>query len=295
MRKEEAMNDFPIPVRMVGPGTQPADEEALQYIAMPHEMSTFRMPDVPARADGAALACARDVLAQFLRLVGDWNPAAEPAGPAVDLADVSADVLTLVNQMMGEGEVSIRIAGAPEYRIQESVFTGLWRVCAFDADGRQTADRLEAGALPRVVPAAARAAASPRLADVALPPGAMNSPALLAEIAAQMRERTSGAGAHVVNLTLFPMTPEDHAVLASALPAGPVAIISRGFGNCRVASTLARDVWRVQYYNSVNTLILNTLEIVDVPEVALAAVEDLEDSRTRLAELVEWMAESNAA
>jgi hypothetical protein len=29
-----------------------------------------------------------------------------------------------------------------------------------------------------------------------------------------------------------------------------------------------------------------------MPEVALAAAEDLEDSRVRLAELIEWMSES---
>jgi len=69
-------------------------------------------------------------------------------------------------------------------------------------------------------------------------------------------------------------------------------MISRGFGNCRVTSTAARDVWRVQYFNSMNTLILNTIEIVDVPEVALAAAEDLADSRVRLSELIEWMDES---
>ncbi len=51
------------------------------------------------------------------------------------------------------------------------------------------------------------------LAPVALPAGAMNSPALLAEIAAQMRTRRTGDRAHVINLTLFPMTPDDHAVL----------------------------------------------------------------------------------
>jgi hydrogenase-1 operon protein HyaF len=66
-------------------------------------------------------------------------------------------------------------------------------------------------------------------------------------------------------------------------------MISRGFGNCRITSTTARDVWWVQYFNSMNTLILDTIEIVDVPEVALAAVEDLVDSRARLAELIEWM------
>jgi hydrogenase-1 operon protein HyaF len=95
----------------------------------------------------------------------------------------------------------------------------------------------------------------------------------------------------VINLTLFPLTPEDHQVLERALPAGPVAMISRGFGNCRISSTLARNVWRVRYFNSMNTLILDTLEVVDVPEVALAAPEDLVDSRARLAELIVWMGE----
>ena len=88
------------------------------------------------------------------------------------------------------------------------------------------------------------------------------------------------------------MTPEDHAVLDRALPVGPVAMISRGFGNCHITSTGVAGVWRVQYFNNMNTLILNTIEIVDVPEVALAAVEDLADSRERLAELVAWMDES---
>jgi hydrogenase-1 operon protein HyaF len=44
-----------------------------------------------------------------------------------------------------------------------------------------------------------------------------------------------------------------------------------------------------------NTMILNTIEVVDVPEVALAAAEDLADSRARLAELIAWMDESLVA
>ena len=91
----------------------------------------------------------------------------------------------------------------------------------------------------------------------------------------------------MINLTLFPLTPDDHAVLEQALPVGCVAMISRGFGNCHITSTALRDVWRVQYFNSMKTLILNTIEIVDVPAVALAAAEDLADSRERLAELVD--------
>jgi len=288
------MKPFAIPVRMVGPGSQPVEDEELQYLAMPREMNTFRMPLVPERADTDALTGSRDLLASFLHQMVGWNPAESACGPQLDLAGVSPASLEITNQMLGEGEVSIQISGTRSFRIQESVFTGLWRVCELDAGGTLASDWLEVAALPRVAVQAAREAADCTLAPVEFPVGAMNSPALLCEIEAQMRGREPGARAHVVNLTLFPMTPEDHQVLDQALPIGPVAMISRGFGNCRITSTGARNVWRVQYFNNMNTLILNTIEIVDLPEVALAATEDLEDSRTRLAELIDWMSESCA-
>ena len=286
------MKDFPIPVRMVGAGSQPAEDDELQYLPMPREMNTFRMPIVPERVDPEPLTESRDLLAAFLREMERWDPDADAYGPQLDLSGTTPKALEITNQMLGEGEVSIQIGDANAVRIQESVFTGLWRVCTLDGDGRLAGDRLEAAALPRVVIDAARAAALPRLAPIAIPPGAMNSPAVINEIGAQMRAQRPGGRAHVVNLTLFPLTPDDHAVLDAALPVGPVALISRGFGNCRITSTLARDVWRVQYFNSMNTLILNTIEVVEVPEVALAAGEDLVDSRVRLAELIDWMSES---
>ena len=289
------MSDFPIPVRVVGPDSQPPDEETLQYLAMPRGMNTFRMPIVPERADVSALADARDLLAGFLASLEAWDPAAAPQGPRLDLSGIRAPVQEIVNEMLGEGEVSIRIGGAPAFRIQESVFTGLWRVCELDAGGRLVADWLEAGALPRIAVERAKSAGHSRPPRIDMPEGAMNSPALLAEIGSQVASRAPGDSAHVINLTLFPMTPADHAVLEQALPVGSVAMISRGFGNCHVTSTGLADVWRVQYFNNMNTLILNTIEIVDVPEVVEAAAEDLTDSRERLAELVAWMTESCTA
>ncbi len=83
--------------------------------------------------------------------------------------------------------------------------------------------------------------------------------------------------------------------MEQALPNGPVAMISRGFGNCHITSTSLRDVWRVQYFNSMKTLILNTVEVVAVPAVALAAPEDLVESRERLAELIAWLDDTVAA
>ena len=288
------MNDFPIPVRMIGTGSQPDEDEQLQYMEMPRDMNTFRMPIVPERTDTMALADARDLLAAFLALFEAWDPATAPLGPRLDLAGVAAPALEIMNEMLGEGEVSIQIGGVRRFRIQESVFTGLWRVCALDDDGRLARDWLEAGMLPDFVVAMAKDPGRNAPQHVDPPEGAMNSPALLAEIGSQLATRSRGDPAHVINLTLFPMTPDDHDVLAQALPVGPVAMISRGFGNCHVTCTGLADVWRVQYFNNMNTLILNTIEVVDVPEVVLAAAEDLADSRERLAELVDWMSESCA-
>jgi len=288
------MKTLSIPVRVVGVGSQP-EEEPLQYLDIPRDMEVFRMPPVPQRADAEALSEARAVLAEFADALGPWDPGLSRTGPRLDVSGVSPTALAIVNQMLGEGEVSIQITGSRPMRIQESVFTGIWRVCEIDAGGALVNDWIEAACLPESALSAALSVAAPEPVAVRWPEGAMNSPALLEEIRTAMRRCTPDLAAHVVNLTLFPMTPEDHRVLELALPVGPVAMISRGFGNCRITSTLARNVWRVQYFNSMNTLILNTIEVVCAPEVALAAAEDLRDSRERLEDLVAWMGEDVAA
>ncbi|HSM21977.1 MAG TPA: hydrogenase expression/formation C-terminal domain-containing protein, partial [Rubrivivax sp.] len=208
------MKDFPVPVRSIGPGSQPGDEVAeLDFLPMPRDMNTFAMPRVPEKADPSALAASRDVLAGFLAALQAWDPDSDAPGPRADMSVIGPAALTITNQMLGEGEVSIQIKGPRPCRIQESVFTGLWRCCEFDAQGRLVADWLEAGAVPGVALEAASAGAAPGLPAVEWPAGAMNSPALVAEIASQLRTRDPAARAHVINLTLFPMTPDDHAVL----------------------------------------------------------------------------------
>jgi hydrogenase-1 operon protein HyaF len=289
------MQPFPIPVRaapIIGPGSQPPDEVDLAVLAMPQGMNTFEMPRVPERADPAVLAAVRELLAGLLRQLDAWDPTGADAPPVIDLAGVPPAVLAVANELLGEGEVSVKVAGEPELRIQESVFAGLWRCCAFDAQGVLRHDWVEAGTVPRAVLQAAVAGAEAAPADLPLPAGAMNSPALVAELKASLADVVPGRCAKQINLTLLPMSPDDHALLEQLLPVGPVAIMSRGFGNCRVTSTRVRNVWRVQYFNSMQTLILNTIEVVDVPEVAIASADDLADSRERLAELVRWLGEA---
>jgi hydrogenase-1 operon protein HyaF len=290
------MKDFPIPVIAegpIGPGTQSDAGEDFSYVPIPREVQTFSMPQVPAHADAEHMAVARDVLARFV----DGMGTAEPA--AIDLLALSTGAVEILDQTLGEGEVAIRIGQERgrrhDVRIQETVFAGVWRERHHDAGGALLHDYLLAAPIPSIAIDHAEHASMPIVPAVDIPAGAMNAPSLLTEIRAGVARWQPGDAAHVINLTLLPLTPADQALLDRALPAGSVAILSRGFGNCRVTSTTIRNLWRVQYFNSMQTLILNTLEITRVPEVALAAAEDLADSRERLLELLDWMNESATA
>lgn len=78
-----------------------------------------------------------------------------------------------------------------------------------------------------------------------------------------------------------------HELLQDTIRNGPIQLVSRGYGTCRVLSTGIRNVWSVQFFNAMDTIILDTLEVGGVPTVALAADEDFEDSAERLKEIIE--------
>ncbi|MGZ5207187.1 MAG: hydrogenase expression/formation C-terminal domain-containing protein [Caldimonas sp.] len=269
-------------------------DETLEYMAMPREMTTFEMPQLPEPGPGNDIAGARDVLAAFVSHLDAWL-AAGGENPALDLRGVAPEALRVLNETLGEGEVAAIVDASHEIRIQETVFPGVWREQHFDSDGGLLHDYLLAAPIPSVVGLLARDAAAPALRPRELPVGAMNVPALLHELQEAIDRSSPATPAHVINLTLLPLSPEDVTHLDAVLDGGSVVILSRGFGNCRISSTAARDVWRVQYFNNMQTLILNTIEVVAMPEVALAAREDIVETHERLADLVRWMDESIAA
>lgn len=271
-----------------------APEEAIEYMPMPREMSTFEMPRLPEPGPDNDVAGARDVLEAFLQHFADWLAGAGTL-PVLDLKGLDGASLRVLNETLGEGEVAAVVDADHEIRIQETVFSGVWREQHFEAGGALRHDYLLAAPVPPVVGRLARERAAPRLRDLELPPGAMNVPALLHELQEAMDRSGPATPAHVINLTLLPLSPEDTVHIDRVLDGGSVVVLSRGFGNCRISSTAARNVWRVQYFNNMQTLILNTIEVIEMPEVAVAASEDLAETHERLADLVRWMGESIAA
>jgi len=276
---------FPIPVVAYGPGSQPEADEA-NFLPMPSDMETFFMPTTHLEADPATLAAACELLEDLhSRMLKATST--QPNQVQIDLAKVSPNVVELINQSLGHGEVSILVRGLVNFHIQEAVFAGIWRIQELSSDGLLQRDTICAGSIPHLVQQYAAMAASSEVNPPPMNDGIMNAPAILNELQDRSRNYRIGGAAHVVNLSLLPMSQEDMTYLVVAMGPGAVTILSRGYGNCRITSTGLAHVWWVQYFNSMDQIILDTLEVVDVPEVAQAAEDDYADSVERLGE---WLA-----
>ena len=124
------MNSFPLPVITVGAGSQPADE-ALNYLSVAEEMAVFRLPLRPEAADPRAMAAVRALLEQLVDAMRT-----QPFGaPRLDLAGLDEHALDLLNQTLGQGEVSAIVRAPRRLDIQETAFAGVWHVREWGEDG----------------------------------------------------------------------------------------------------------------------------------------------------------------
>ena len=287
------MNNLQIPVAVVGPGSQPPeqDDSVLDILQMPSGMSIFSQPDLPEAEDIQDLLTAKQCLQEVLEKIQSYH-IKQPAS-RVDITQLDDNNKEFIDQVLGEGEVSVVCSGQIRADIQESVLAGIWRIKTFNASNQLLQDVIEISAIPQLVINDTFAQTPNRLKINAdeIPAGVLNAPPLIAEINDKILEYQNDKAdhpiAHVINLTLLPQTAEDLSFLGHSLGQGKTTILSRGYGNCRISSTATQNVWWVQYFNSQDTNILNSLEIVDVPNVACAAQEDITDSAERLYEILE--------
>ncbi|WP_211103824.1 hydrogenase expression/formation protein [Skermanella pratensis] len=263
------------------------EAESLDLMRMPAAVRRLDRLSLPGTAPGLADA-ARILMAVRAALDGftvDSPPALFP------LSGLDQAAVALLDDALGEGEVGIVVSGASEYQIQESVLPGVWRVKTFDIAGgpagNLAGDHIEVADVPGVVRAAAQGGTRAHL-DIGEPPeGCMNVMPVLAELRARTAAYVKGDRNHVISFTLFPMNETDMAFLKRTLGLGPVQAVSRGYGTCRVTLTGQRHVWSVQYLNAMDTVILDTMEVGDVPVALSAADEDFQDSAERLGEILE--------
>ena len=285
---------FPLPVVALGPGSQPEDPD-LAYMPLPREVDRFAAPALPTSEEVGHLTAALTVIDRLIAQL-QQDPGDAERYPVVDLSGLDAENRQLINQLLGEGEVSARVKclDGRQLDIQESVFAGIWRVLELDADGALCGDRIEACPIPAEVWREARAFGRSALSlqDAPFSEGLMNAAPVATEIAEHMQ--SVGETAHVINFSLLPMSPDDLACIERLLGPGNSGVFSRGYGKCRVMSTGLANVWRVQYFNGMNGILLDTVEITRIPEVALASEDDLADALDRLIEARDWLRQENA-
>jgi len=279
------MNITDIPVRVVGPGSQPdAEADAPKYIDMPRDMSRYDAPQVPEPNAVQHLLGAREAMTWLQAALKAYS--ADNENACANLNALDEQNRELVNQILGEGENCVTYAGVVRASVQESVLAGVWRSLYYDEDDQIAVDTIEVGAVPQLVSAPfgnARAVDPSEDEHSAEFPNAMP---ILIELADRAARYENDGSKHSINLTLLPLSVPELEYLDARLGRGPVDILSRAYGKCQVISTLTPNVWWVRFYNSMGTLILNSLEISAVPDVVAAAPEDLLDSADRLSDIL---------
>jgi hydrogenase-1 operon protein HyaF len=239
-----------------------------------------------------ATALGADLVARCPQ-VGDLVPrlaaalAESAEGRVFDLGGFGGGDLALLADLLGAGEVTAqaRLPDGTCARIEESVMTGLWRVQVSGADDVPRADYLEVGSIPQVVRTAAETGRPFALPEALPPAEAVAARPLLVELGEHLALWQPGMPNAVITLSHQPLGPADFDYVRLALGEGPAQVLSRGYGQCRVACSATRGVWWVSYLNASGVVILETIEIGDVPGAALAAPEDLRDSADRLAQI----------
>lgn len=274
---------------LLGPGTQPNDDS----FSMNPLPITCRVNGEPSMAALEQCAHSPQVIALLNELQHQLSERQPPLGEvlAVDLLNLNADDRHFINTLLGEGEVSVRIqqANDSESEIQEAIFCGLWRVRRRHGE-QLLEDKLEAGCAPLALWQAATQNVLPT--DSLLPPpidGLMNGLPLAHELLAHVRN--PDAQPHSINLTQLPISEADRLFLSRLCGPGNIQIRTIGYGESYINATGLRHVWHLRCTDTLKGPLLESYEISPIPEVVLAAPEDLVDSAQRLSEVCQWLAE----
>jgi len=282
------MKKTEIPLKVVGSGSQPPDSDGaeISFMNLPAGMSTFEAPVIPEPEEIMGMEQALNLAYEIQQSLTIYKVGEKAI--IFDLNKLDSANSLFMDQLLGDGEVSIQFNGEFQAEIQESVLAGLWRVRYLNANQDIVRDTMEVADIPSIATDLTfkNAQTNFDMGKITIPESIYNAPPLLVEISDKLVTYRQGDEPHIINLSLLPHTDEDISFMSETLGIGPTVMLSRGYGNCRISSTGTQNTWWVQFFNSQDTLILNTLELTNMPSVAQASKEDIEDSAIRLKEIL---------
>ena len=232
----------------------------------------------------------RAIVEQSLR--GLRQAAVDHASRQIDLMHLSATDRASLDAFLGGGQMAATISADLSWRLHRTDLPGLWRVMAEDdsagAAGACVADYLEIADIPDVVRdalAALQGDMPPFPQD--LPDGVLNAPALIEEIRHRAATHDPANRNVVVNLMLVPLSADDRHVIDALLGTVPLGLACGAYGTCRLTATRVRGVWRLRHYDITGAVIVDTIEIGDVPQIARVMYDDIDRAADRLVEKLE--------
>ena len=106
----------------------------------------------------------------------------------------------------------------------------------------------------------------------------MNAPYLLKEIAEALHALVETGETRTLYLSQFPLTEEDSEFLQEFLGHGGTIIHSHSNNRSIWRESRTPGVWMGEYYEGPDRLVLQTIEIAPIPELAVPPREDLRSS-----------------
>ena len=274
---------------LLGPGSQPDDPDFAMN-PLPITVGVASEPPMATLEQYHNVTEALQLIEYLLGKCTDYQ--GDPVHyPVADVSALDDNNRHFLDVLLGEGEVSIvvQVDETTEIQIQESIFCGFWRVWEIQ-HGQRVADRIEICPIPACVCYHAQLYAHE---SALLPPVGqrqlMNALPLAHELLSQAGKAPQPA--HVINLTSLPLTDDDRSFLADTAGQGNERIRTRGYGESLIVSTGLKNVWNIRCLNGLKGILLETYEVSCIPEVALASVEDIEDSAQRLRDTYLWFKE----
>jgi hydrogenase-1 operon protein HyaF len=140
-----------IPIVASGPGSQPEESDGaqLEYIDMPKGVNTYAAPDTPEADEVRDLLGAKEAMDWLLEALDRYEPDGDPL--MANITRLEERNRELVNQILGDGEVSAKYTGVVRARMQEAVLAGVWRTFYMDEADNITHDLMEVADVPYLI------------------------------------------------------------------------------------------------------------------------------------------------
>lgn len=115
----------------------------------------------------------------------------------------------------------------------------------------------------------------------------MNAPYVLREIETALRKLAEAGETKILDLEHFPLSDDDAGMLEEVLGKGQITISANGPDVTEWRETSIPGVWWGEYRTGPAKVSLRTIEITEIPELARAQAEDIQEGLTRLQQALE--------